>query len=128
LIDKGVEKGILFVAPAGNLKSEKDLRFPASYPPVISVGGVDEQLHPYPNLEITKKAFVCAPAVNILTTVPDNKHNFLSGTSLSSAYITGLLALAFEDGAGLNKQTLPTYKGNLCKWVEDLLQISICEK
>ena len=128
LIDKGVEKEILFVAPAANLKSEKELRFPASYPPVISVGGVDEGLHPYPNPEITKKAFVCAPAVNILTTIPDNKHNFLSGTSLSSAYITGLLALAFENGGGLNKQTLPPYKGNLCKWVEDLLQISICEK
>ena len=128
LIDKGVERGILFVAPAGNLKNEKDLSFPASYAPVISVGGVDERLQPYPNLEITKKAFVCAPAVNILTTVPDNKHNFLSGTSLSSAYITGLLALAFENGGGLNKQVLPAYQGNLCKWVEDLLQISICEK
>ena len=33
------------------------------------------------------------PSKNILTTVPRNEYNFLSGTSLSSAIVTGILAL-----------------------------------
>lgn len=126
LIDKGVEQGILFVASAGNFKAERGLRFPASYPSVISVGGFDERLNPYPNPDITKKTSVCAPAVNIITTVPDNKHNFLSGTSMSSAYISGILALALEKDKSINKQRLPVYKGDICKWQEELLEISIC--
>ena len=85
LIDRGAEQGILFVAPAGNFKNEQELRFPASHHAVISVGGFDEKFNPYPNPSITKKTSVCAPAVNVLTTVPNNKHNFMTGTSISSA-------------------------------------------
>lgn len=127
LIDRGIEKGILFVASAGNLKAERELRFPASYPSVISVGGFDEKLAPYPNPDITKKTSVCAPAVNIITTVPDNKHNFLSGTSMSSAYISGILALALGKDKSIRKQKLPPYKGDICKWEEELLKIEVCE-
>jgi subtilisin family serine protease len=128
LIDRGKEKGVLFVAPAGNNRPQKELRFPASHPGVISVGGFDEKLNPYPNKEIVKKTTVNAPAVNIITTFPDNRHNFLSGTSLSSAYISGILALAIEKDSGNNNPRLPEYKGDICKWEEELLKISICEE
>lgn len=128
LIDAGVRVGNLFVAPAGNLKDEKELRFPASHPSVISVGGFDERLNPYPNGEIVKKTVVNAPSVNVITTFPKNKHNFLSGTSLASAHISGILALALEKDRGINKQKLPIYKGDLCKWEEELLKIPLCGK
>jgi subtilisin family serine protease len=128
LIGRGVALGILFVAPAGNLPNEEDLRFPASHPSVIPAGGLDEKLNPYPNSDITKKSLVSAPAVNIISTVPGNKHNFLSGTSLSSAYVSGILALALEKDKTINKQKLPPYKGDICKWEEELLKMKICEK
>ncbi len=128
LIERGVEQGILYVAPAGNNKNDRELKFPASHHSVISVSGFDEKLNPYPNPEITKKTLVSAPAVNIITAVPGNNHNFMSGTSLSSAYISGLLTLALEKDKDINKQKLPVYKGDLCKWQEELLKISICEK
>jgi subtilisin family serine protease len=128
LIDRGQEKGILFVAPASNVKNDKRLRFPASHPAVISVGGLDEQMNPYPNGDIAKASCACAPALNILTTVPGNKHNFMNGTSLSSAYISGLLALAIEKDKSVSKKTLPLYQGNICKWEEELLKTKICEK
>jgi len=128
LIDRGAERGILFVAPGGNLKNDRELRFPASHPSVVSVGGFDEKLNPYPNPDITKKTLVSAPAVNIITTVPDNKHNFLSGTSMSSAYISGILALALEKDKNITKQKLPAYKGDICKWEEELLKITVCKK
>ncbi len=128
LIDKGVEQGILFVAPIGNNRNEKEMRFPASYPSVISVGGIDEGNNPYPNPVITEKATVSAPAINIITTFPDNRHNFLSGTSFSSAYISGILALALEKDKSITMQGLPVYEDDLCEWEEALLKLSICEK
>lgn len=128
LIRTGVEKGMLFAAPAGNHRHERELRFPASDPSVISVGGFDDRNIPYPNADIAQKASVSAPAVNIITAVPGSKHNFMSGTSLSSAYISGLLALALEKDRTLTKQKLPIYRGDICKWEEELLKISLCEK
>ena len=127
-IDNGKEKGILFVAPASNVKNDRRLRFPASHPAVIAVGGLDEQMNPYPNGDIAKASYACAPALNILTTIPGNKHNFMNGTSLSSAYISGILALAVEKDKSISKKTLPLYQGNICKWEEELLKIKICEK
>jgi hypothetical protein len=128
LIDKGRKKGILFLAPAGNMNSDRKLRFPASHPAVISVAGLDEKLNPYPNAGIVKESLVSAPAFNILTTVPGNKYNFMNGTSLSTAYVSGILALALEKDKSITKETIPAYKGDLCKWEEELLKIKICDK
>jgi subtilisin family serine protease len=126
LIEAGTKKGIVFTAPAGNSRHEKDLRFPASDPSVVSVGGFDDRNVPYPNTDIAQKAFVSAPAVNIMTAVPGNRHNLMTGTSLSSAYISGLLALALEEGGTLTRQKLPLYRGDICRWEEELLKIALC--
>lgn len=128
LLEKGASQGILFVAPSGNLTHENSLRFPASHPSVISVGGVDEQMKPYPNTGITLQTSVNAPAVNILTTVPVNKYNFMHGTSMSAAYISGVLAAAREKHPGFTKDTLPAFKGDICAWEEKLLHLSLCGK
>jgi hypothetical protein len=47
---------------------------------------------------------------------------------MSSAYVSGILALALEKDKSITKQTLPVYKGDICKWEEELLKIKICEK
>jgi hypothetical protein len=128
LIERGKETGVLFVAPAGNMINDRKLRFPASHPAVIAVGGLDEQMNPYPNSDIAKSCCVCAPALNILTTVPGNKHNFISGTSLSSAYITGILALALEKDKSITRENLPAYEGDICRWQEKLMKMKLCEE
>jgi len=127
LIKKGYSSGILFVAPLGNLKNPSQQTFPASLSEVISVGGLDENNTPYPNEAIANKAKVLAPAVNIFTTFPNNKYNFLSGTSLSSAYISGLMALFSEKNKSSHNKNLPAYQGNICKWEEELFKIELCE-
>jgi len=116
------------VAPVGNYLKQKRLSFPASHPDVIAVGGLDTENRPYPNTEIATKAFVLAPAINIFTTVPGNKHNFLSGTSLSAAIVSGILAVAKEKNRTLNIDKIPTFKGDICEWEEELLKIPICKK
>ena len=128
LIEEGVRRGIIFVAPVGNMPQQKELAFPASHPAVIAVAGMDEKGNPYPNSEIASKARVSAPAVNVLTTTPGDKHNFLNGTSLSSATIAGILTLATGKSGSVEIDKLPPFKGDLCKWEEELLKLSICEK
>ncbi len=128
LIDKGIEEGIIFVAPVGNEVTQKDLRFPASHPGVVSVGGLDERMQPYPNPDVVKETTINAPAVNILTTFPHNRYNFITGTSLSSAYISGILALAIEKDKDINRRGLPAYNGDVCRWEEQLLGLSLCNR
>jgi hypothetical protein len=128
LIEEGTRRGIIFVAPVGNMPKQKEPTFPASHPLVVAVAGMDEKGNPYPNPEIASKARVSAPATNVLTTVPGDKHNFLNGTSLSSAAITGILTLATEKKGGIDIDRMPAFKGDLCKWEEELLKLPICEK
>jgi hypothetical protein len=126
LIEEGVKRGLIFVAPVGNMPRQEDLSFPASHPDVVAVAGFDDRGDPYPNQEIAKKAKVLAPATNVLTTVPKDKHNFLSGTSISSAAVTGILAIATGKDVDIEKETIPLFHGDICKWEEELLELLIC--
>jgi hypothetical protein len=128
LINEGAKRGIIFVAPVGNNPNQKELAFPASHPLVLAVAGLDEKGNPFPNKEIALKAKVSAPATNVLTTVPGDKHNFLTGTSLSSATISGILTLATGKDGSIDKENLPPFKGDLCKWEEELLKLPLCNK
>jgi hypothetical protein len=128
LIEEGSKRKIIFVAPSGNLASQKELPFPASHPDVISVGGMDEEERPYPNKEIASKVDVLAPAMNVFTTIPGNRHNFLSGTSFSSAIVSGIIVLCVERNGSMKKKNFPPFKGSICKWQEELIKIPLCEK
>ncbi len=127
LLDAGTQKSIIFVAPVGNHKPAKTIPFPASHPKVLAVGGIDAQGGFYPNASLAAAADVCAPAANIFTTVPGSAHNFISGTSISAAIVTGMLAVAKEKNRHLGINSLPAYDGDLCRWQERLLNLSLCK-
>jgi hypothetical protein len=128
LLKEGRKRGIIFVAPVGNQVHKKELSFPASHPAVVAVCGIDDKGDPYPNREIALKARVCAPATNVFTTVPGDRHNFLSGTSMSSAAVAGLLTVAYAKDGGVDIGKLPAFQNDFRQWQEDLLKIIICEK
>jgi hypothetical protein len=126
LIEEGVKRGLIFVAPVGNMSRQEDLAFPASHPDVVAVAGVDDRGNPYPNEEVAKKARVLAPAMNVLTTIPADQHNFLTGTSMASACVTGMIAVAAEKNRSIDKDQLPRFQGDICQWEEELLKFPIC--
>lgn len=96
MIDTGHGKGIVFAAPVGNDPNAEKIAFPASHEKVISVAGIDEQGNPLPNKELAAKADAVAPATHLFVTTPGNGYNFLDGTSLASASVSGIVALALE--------------------------------
>jgi subtilisin family serine protease len=126
LIAKGASQGVLFVAPVGNQADQKAPHFPASHEDVLSVAGLDENDNPVPNRVVAKKATVSALAANIFTTIPGNKHNFFSGTSMAASAISGLLAACLDKKKKTTLHSLPAFTGDICRWQEELLQIPLC--
>jgi hypothetical protein len=125
LIDKGKASGIWFVAPVGNASWQRAVAFPASHAGVIAVAGNDENGTAYPNAQLYRVSRVVAPARSLFSTVPGGRYNFLDGTSLSSAIVTGLIAVALGQRT-LTPAELPARAGDMCSWSEQLLKISFC--
>ncbi len=122
MINAGVKKGVLFVAPVGNQPDAQKICFPASHPKVVAVAGKNEDGTMFPSVAIAAKANVYGPCQNVFSTMPENNHNFLTGTSLSSAIVSGILALSREKGKTIGIEDLPDVDGDLDKWTEDLLK------
>ncbi len=120
LISSGAEKGILFVAPVGNRPGMKGISFPASHPQVIAVAGFNADGSYYPDTKTGMKADICAPCKNLLTTIPGNDHNFLSGTSMSSGIVSGIIALSLEADPSFSIKALQKFNGDLDDWVQSL--------
>ncbi|MGH8613395.1 MAG: S8 family peptidase [Gammaproteobacteria bacterium] len=95
LLETAHTHGISIVAAA--LENQERPGFPAELPvaiPVISTGPDGQPAQPgwlsrYPGV-------VAAPGVEILTTVPREGYDFVSGTSLAAAHVSGIIALLLE--------------------------------
>jgi len=100
LIQKALDSGIVVVAAknSDNLASI----FPASVPGVI---GVSED-----KLSLVTSAVagstLPAPGKDILTTVPRDSYDFLSGSSLAAAHVTGIVSLLLEQRPGLSQHQI----------------------
>jgi subtilisin family serine protease len=101
LLETADKRGINIVA--ATLENQLQPGFPAELGlvvPVISAGPDGQTVHPswlvqYPNI-------VAAPGVEILTTVPKEGYDFVSGSSFAAAHVSGIIALMLELKPGLS--------------------------
>ncbi len=96
-VTKAQQKGVLFVAAAGNDGRNNDRRpyFPASYPVdnIIGVASINKFERLLPSSNFGKSVHVAAPGLMILSTLPGGKFGTMSGTSQATAFVTGAAAL-----------------------------------
>lgn len=100
-IDYAHGAGVTLVAAAGN-EGVKQVLYPAGYPGVLGVGATDSNnvLAKFSNQG--SHVDVVAPGQGILSTFNEGNYTWTSGTSMSTAYVSGVAALAisYSPGAG----------------------------
>ncbi len=125
-IEAGQASGHIFVAAAGNFGFSLDVtpQYPASFdlPNLVSVGAsnASDELASFSNWGPLSVDLI-APGVDILSTAPGNSYQFMTGTSMASPHVTGVLALMLAQTPGLGWQAAITRLRSTSRPLTDLI-------
>jgi hypothetical protein len=86
-------RNIIAVAAVGNAGPKSPPLYPAAEASVIAVSATDAQDKLFAASNRGSYIAVSAPGVDLFLPAPDDKYQITSGTSFSSAYVSGLAAL-----------------------------------
>ncbi|MGQ9792145.1 MAG: S8 family peptidase, partial [Anaerolineae bacterium] len=109
-IQYAVERGRLVVAAAGNCAAGGNgcggqvnpVMYPAAYDEVMAVAASDSDDNRASFSEYRPYVDVAAPGVNIYSTLWDDTYGSLSGTSMATAFVSGLAALLWSADGSLS--------------------------
>lgn len=105
-IERAMKKGILFVAAAGNERSNSDTNkyYPADYglPNILSVTAIDRFQNVLPSSNYGEHTVdVAAPGNDIISTLPGGQYGYMTGTSQATAFASGVAALVMANNSDL---------------------------
>jgi subtilisin family serine protease len=90
IVDYAERKGVLLVAASGN--DGQAVKYPAAYPTVLAVGGVDTQKNIEPNSNRGPELDVVAPW-RVYTTALGGGYNYNEGTSMAAPQAAAVAAM-----------------------------------
>ena len=93
LVTKAIKNGIIVVAAGGNGGNWGSSIYPAVIKGVIATTAVDKNKKLFSLADRGRFIDYAAPGVNVLTIAPEGKYRLASGTSISSAHLSGIVAL-----------------------------------
>ena len=101
---------VIFVCSAGKSSTtfENSPVYPAAFdlPNVISVAAVDNKALLCANSGFGSLVDVAAPGGNVLVSLPDGDADYVSGTSIATAYVTGTIALMLSVNPNLTPEEI----------------------
>lgn len=103
-VTRATNSGIIVVAAAGNdgdLSAGDSVDYPGKYENVITVGATDSNNNIAYFSSKGPSVDVSAPGYNIYSTLNNGSYGYMSGTSMASPYVAGMVALY--------KEAYPTY-------------------
>jgi len=93
--------GVVIVASAGNDGKRGFVDYPARFKYTISVGAIDARGGIAPFSNRSRRIDVFAPGEKVLSTWPRGRYREMTGTSMATPHVTGVLALAMAARPGL---------------------------
>jgi len=108
LITKAINKGIIVIAAGGNGGHWGSTIYPALIPGVLAATAVDDKKRLFSMANKGRFIDYAAPGVDVLTTAPGGKYTLATGTSLSSAHLSGIVALLLSEKRGQSIDTTLT--------------------
>jgi hypothetical protein len=89
--------------------------FPASLEPVIACRRSDSRGSVRVPAGLARSGLLAAPGVDVLTTAPGATYDFLSGSSLAAAHVSGIVALLLERNPRLTAADVRTLLVNTAR-------------
>jgi subtilisin len=120
MCDAAWNKGVLLVAAAGNSgPGPNTVGFPASYDSVLAVSAIDSANNIPTFSSRGPQVELCAPGVNVLSTIPGGGYGKMNGTSMACPHVSGAAALAW----GAHRYADNTTIRRLLAWRSDNLGV-----
>jgi subtilisin len=91
-IRRAYQKGMILVASAGNDGTPRSVDYPARYPEVLAVGATNKSNRMASFSSRGVQVDLVAPGEDILSTGLNGNYEVMSGTSMASPHVSGLVA------------------------------------
>lgn len=112
-IERAVAAGRFVICAAGNEGRDNAVNYPARWETTIAVGAVDRFGQVARFSSRGPEVDICAPGADVLSTFPSGRYARLSGTSMATPFVTGVVALMLAKHRRLGGATPVRNNGEL---------------